>query len=118
MSHHHGSGRHPLLTSSLEHYLHDLALKIVSDVLVFDDRYGLLPVRLTSEKDERDVEDTSTTGMSERHHAKVLQPGVEAFKNRDYANCVAHLSRFEGQPEKRPAALPPCLSIDICSNKI
>jgi hypothetical protein len=42
--------------------------------------------------------------MTEWHYANALSAGEEAFKNKDYALCVAHLERFASRLDKLPAS--------------
>ncbi len=104
ITHSHESGKHALLAPSLGAYLQDLAAKIERGAFVFDDRYGLMPASVEDNDAGEEPEDTLYTGMTEGHYANALRLGEEAFKNKDYAACVAHLSRFADRLEKLPAS--------------
>lgn len=103
-SHSHESGRHYLLAMSLESYLHELANKIESGGFVFNDRYGFIPDQTINDRSEQETEEAPSSGITEWHVARGLRMGEEAFKNKDYAKCVQHLSRIEEQLGKLQAS--------------
>lgn len=101
VAHSHESGRRRLLAPSLEAYLETLADRTEQGEFVFDPTYGSTPAPAAEEED--DAADDRMTGMTEWHYDYALRQGEEAFKNKDYALCVAHLARFEPRLEKLPA---------------
>jgi len=103
ISHNHETGEHQLLSPSLADYLQDLATKLEEGQFVFDDQYGVRAATSANEEVQNEPVDVFK-GMSQWHYANALSAGEEAFKNKDYALCVAHLERFESRLEKLPAS--------------
>lgn len=99
----HESGRRRRLASSLESYMQDLADRMERGEFIFDAKYGSTPAPSGVAAGEDDPADDRMTGMTEWHYDYALRQGEEAFKNKDYALCVAHLARFEQRLEKLPA---------------
>jgi len=103
ITHSHETGVHRLLAPSLADYLEDLALKLEQGEFVHDDKYGV--IRASSATEEMaEKPDDMFMGMTEWHYANALEAGEAAFKQKDYALCVAHLERFESRLEKLPSS--------------
>ena len=103
ISHSHETGEHRFLSRSLADYLQDLAKKLEDGQFVYDDKYGVIAASAAIEE-VQEQPDNVFTGMSEWHYANALSAAEQAFKNKDYALCVAHLERFVERLDKLPAS--------------
>lgn len=105
ISHSHETGKHGLLSTSLESFLDELATAVEAGSFAFDDRFGLIPDQVKSLEASGDPrEELPSSETTEWRLQRSLQLGEEAFKKKDYAKCVLHLSRIEERLEKLPAS--------------